>query len=267
MRQPEHHPTVELFPSTKGNATKVYAVAYTPTQGLFLTPTKSARKPFLLRCGEILFTMEKRPKETPTSEAMTKAQLRMLTPISLRKAAFTALHLFTTWATYQHCPRCANILQPQPSGARLCTACNLEIFPPISPAVIVGIICDGKLLITRYSASPYGYRGPALVAGYCAPGETFEETCIREAREETNLELKGPFHYFASQPWGLSNSLLAGFFVRATKRRKIKLNDHELAEATWFTPEECQALLPPEGAFSLTMQMIQAFSKGEIPNF
>jgi NAD+ diphosphatase len=141
-----------------------------------------------------------------------------------------------------------------------CTACNHEIFPVISPAVIVGLVHNGKLLVTRYADRPY--TGPALVAGYCEVGETAETTCIREALEETGLQITR-LRYFASQPWGLSGSLLLGYFAE-TASDAIRLDDHELAEAVWLDPNELPP--PPDtyGTLSLTATMIQAFARGEV---
>lgn len=258
-------PAIELFPKNVQEGEKIFRVDYSTEHGLYLKPTPTMTRRPLLRCGEFLLTIGGPLQKRNSAKALSEEQLRTLTPLSLRKAAFTAIHIIKAWATYECCPRCTGRLVIDGNGTMHCLNCNLDIFIPIAPAVIIAIVQDGKLLVTRYNKSPYNYKGPALVAGYCAPGETLEETCQREAREETNLELKGPFHYFGSQPWGISSSLLAGFFVSATRRRKLKLVDNELAEASWLTPEECKALLPKEGPFSLTMQMIQAFADGKHP--
>lgn len=184
--------------------------------------------------------------------------LRRLPSADLRFAGFCANHLSRWLLNHRWCGKCGALLTFK--GASLhCTACNHEIFPVISPAVIVGILHQGRLLITRYADRPY--RGPALVAGYCEVGESAEATCIREAFEETGLHLTR-LRYFASQPWGLSGSLLLGYFAECTDA-EVRLNDGELSEALWLAPDEVPPPPDPCGALSLTATMIQAFARGE----
>ena len=94
-------------------------------------------------------------------------------------------------------------------------------------------------------------------------GETAEETCRREALEETNLKVTD-VRYFASQPWGLSGSLLLGFFGEVEDPTALKLADGELSVAEWLAPAELPP--PPDavGVLSLTAAMIEAFAKGAV---
>ncbi len=217
-------------------------------------PSMHAPTP-LVRLGErTLFLGEGVAPEMGSAQ-----KLRQLEDDALRFGAFTALHLARWLREHRYCGRCggATLL----SGSRLtCPACGSELYPVISPAVILGIVHAGKLLVTHYAGR--AYRGPALVAGYCEVGETLEQTCRREAMEETGLTLSGSLHYYASQPWGLSGSLLAGFFAE-TNDPGVTLADGELADALWLAPE---ALPPPPdkaGALSLTATMIEAFRRGQ----
>ena len=66
------------------------------------------------------------------------------------------------------------------------------------PAVIVGVIRDEQLLLTRYRT---GFAYNALIAGFTEIGETLEETAAREVLEETGLQIKN-IRYYKSQPWG-----------------------------------------------------------------
>lgn len=256
---------IELFPKTI-NAQKHYAFyADIKTQRYALQPiTSKTKKRPLVQCGDVaLYNGGQIPSRLQKS-AFTLAAIRHFQPLEVRSALFVAKHLVTFWQSHSYCPSCQKRrLSIGNEGELVCKACHYELYIPISPAIILGIIRNGKLLVTRYANRPY--TGPALVAGYCAVGESLETTCIREALEETNLEIKGPFVYFGSQPWGLSHSLLMGFFVKATSRRKLILADGELAHADWLTPEECKSLLPQEGPISLTATMIKAFAEGSAP--
>ncbi len=185
--------------------------------------------------------------------------LRQLPTAELRFGAFCSLHLAQWLLAHRYCGACATLLMRQ--GAHLvCPSCGREVYPSIAPAVIVGLTYQGKLLVTRYAGRPY--RGPALVAGYCEVGETAEATCLREAWEETGLKVQS-LRYYASQPWGLSGSLLLGFFGEVADPT-VTLADGELAEATWFAPEDLPEPPDAAGALSLTATMIQAFKKGEV---
>ena len=195
----------------------------------------------------------------PGMEPGSAQRLRALADDNLRFGAFTALHLAQWLLRHRYCGRCGGPLVRE--GAALhCVDCALEHYPTIAPAVILGLVHQGRLLVTRYANRPY--RGPALVAGYCEVGETVEDTCRREALEETGLQV-GALRYFASQPWGLSGSLLLGFFGEVADPT-VTLADGELSEARWLAPDELPPPPDAAGPLSLTATMIAAFKQGSI---
>ncbi len=196
---------------------------------------------------------------TPQMQLGSAQMLRRLSTAELRFGAFCALHLARWLLVHRHCGRCAAPLVLRATHL-VCPECATEVYPTIAPAVILGLTYQGKLLVTRYAHRPY--VGPALVAGYCEVGETAEETCRREALEETGLTITH-LRYFASQPWGLSGSLLFGFFAEVADPT-ITLQDGELADAQWYCPEELPDPPDAAGALSLTATMIQAFKKGAV---
>ena len=154
-----------------------------------------------------------------------------------RKMAFsmvTGLHLYHWYKKHIYCPVCGKKLIHTLGERRLeCTCGNLE-FPTISPAITVGIKHKDKILLTKYSK---GYAPYALVAGYSEVGESLEDTIKREVYEETNLRVKD-IQYVTSQPWGLSSSLLMGFYATLDGEDNIVFNDGELKEAKWANKEE-----------------------------
>lgn len=256
---------VSLFPTSNDLQTcyALYVDVQTQSYALKVITSKTKKRP-IARCGKFTIYYGGKIPSSLQKKVSPLSELRHIVPLEFRSALFVAKHFITFWQNHTHCHKCKKEhFTIGREGELICNNCHSESYPSISPAIILGIINNGKLLITRYANRPY--KGPALVAGYCAVGESLETTCAREALEETNLEIKGPYYYFGSQPWGLSNSLLMGFFVKATSRRKLRLMDGELAHADWFTPEECKALLPKEGPISLTATMIKSFSEGLIP--
>lgn len=185
--------------------------------------------------------------------------LRDLLPEWMTFIAATAGHLAQWYSTNKFCGRCSNKMELNKNERTLnCPECKLIKYPNISPAVIVGIINNDKILLTRYSDRPY--KKLSLVAGFVEIGETLEDGIKREVLEEVGLNIKN-LRYFKSQPWAFSQSLLMGFFAELDGSDQIKLDESELSEATWYAREEipeCETLL------SLTNEMIESFKNNKI---
>ena len=171
-------------------------------------------------------------------------------------AAFTAVHLGEWYRRKRYCGACGAPLGPDSrERAMRCSSCGEVFYPRINPAVIVGVIDHGRLLITRYLR---GYGHNALVAGFAEIGETLEETVAREVMEETGLRVKN-IRYYKSQPWGIASDLLTGFFCDVDGDTQVKLDGQELKSAIWTLREEI-TWQPPE--YSLTADMMKAFHEG-----
>ncbi len=133
-----------------------------------------------------------------------------------------------------------------------CPHCGNEIYPKIAPAVIVGVKDGNRLLLTRYAGR--AYKRYALVAGFNEIGETPEETVQREVMEEVGLKVRN-IRYYKSQPWAFTGTLLMGFFCELDgSDETITLEEDELSEAGWFTPEQVPE---DEEHCSLTAEMME----------
>lgn len=171
-------------------------------------------------------------------------------------ACITGYQLYDFYINHQYCSRCGHVLEHSKKERMLqCEHCGFMVYPKISPAVIVAITHQNKLLLTRYANSAPGRY--ALVAGFCEVGETVEETVVREVMEEVGLAVKNPV-YYKSQPWSLSGTLLMGFFVELEGSDEITLDTSELSEATWMSAEEIPVKWDD---ISLTNEMICHFMK------
>lgn len=141
---------------------------------------------------------------------------------------------------HQFCGRCGAESRVERAGhMRVCTRCGLEMFPAISPAVIMLVereVEDGTrvCLLARHGALARGVW--STVAGFVEPGESLEETVARETMEETGLRIAAT-HYRGSQPWPFPASLMIGFRAQSASH-EITIDREELEDARWFTKEQ-----------------------------
>lgn len=179
-------------------------------------------------------------------------------PKHLIFALNTAKHLDDWYRDMQFCGRCSHKMEhSEKERAMKCPICGYTAYPRIMPAVIVGVINEDKLLLTKYRT---GYGHNALVAGFTEIGETLEETVAREVMEEAGLRVKN-IRYYKSQPWGIANDILAGFYCEVDGDTKIHMDSEELKYAEWVYREEIE--LQPDD-FSLTNEMMYQFKIGNI---
>lgn len=174
-------------------------------------------------------------------------------------AAFTAQHLRNWYLQNRFCGSCGSVtIHDIKERALRCQACGRVIYPRINPAVIVGVRNGNKILLTKYAhlrCIPYY----ALIAGFCEIGETIEETARREVMEEVGLQIKN-LSYYKSQPWGIADDLLMGFFCDLDGADTIRIDKNELVRAEWVNREN---ICPQADDFSLTNEMMMCFKAGK----
>lgn len=174
-------------------------------------------------------------------------------------ALFTAFHLNSWYSQNRVCGICGGSLsQFSEERALKCEKCGKLIYPRIDPAVIVGVINGDSILITRYADSR-GIGYDALIGGYTEIGETFEDTVCREVMEEAGLRVKN-IRYYKSQPWGMSSTILAGFFCDVDGRTDISMDETELSSAKWVKRED---IVGQPDDLSLTHEMMMLFKNSD----
>ncbi|MCL7715368.1 NAD(+) diphosphatase [Stenotrophomonas mori] len=119
-----------------------------------------------------------------------------------------------------------------------CGQCGTEHYPRVDPAVIVAVEHAGRLLLGRQSS--WAPRRWSVLAGFVEPGETFEQTVVREVFEETRVRVIQAA-YLGTQPWPFPGALMVGF--RATAHGDAPQVDGELEDARWFDVDEVAAAL------------------------
>ena len=170
--------------------------------------------------------------------------------------AFTAFHLWKWYVDNQFCGKCGGKLHHHDKERALkCDSCGNMVFPRINPAVIVGVTNGDKILITKYRT---GYAHSALIAGFTEIGETLEETVAREVMEEAGIKVKN-IKYYKSQPWGMAQDILMGFYCEVDGDDTIHMDKNELRYAEWVNREDVE--LQPNN-LSLTNEMMQVFKEG-----
>jgi NAD+ diphosphatase len=178
-----------------------------------------------------------------------------LRPVGLvlpgEEAALLAYARGMLWwhARHRFCGVCGSPTRAIDAGhRRLCTAesCKTEQFPRSDPAVIVLVEHEGRCLLARGARFPEGFR--SVLAGFVEPGESLEDTVMREVFEECGVRVTD-IVYSSSQPWPFPSSLMLGFRARALDDA-LALDLNEILEAGWFTRDFVRNL-GPDGPFRL----------------
>ena len=178
-------------------------------------------------------------------------------PKELVFAAYTAGHLARWYADNRFCGTCGHpTVHSDEERALKCPSCGRVIYPRIVPAVIVGVLDRDRILLTKYAGRDIAFY--ALVAGFTEIGETLEQTVEREVMEEVGLKVRN-IRYYKSQPWGIADDILMGFYCDLDGDSTIRLDRNELKEGAWFTRED--VILQPND-FSLTNEMMKMFKQG-----
>ncbi len=178
-------------------------------------------------------------------------------PLDRAFAGVTGLQLEDWYRSHRICGECGEELVADDSERMMhCPKCGRSYYPIICPGVIVAVVHNGRLLMSKYNGREY--KRFALIAGFTETGESIEDTVHREVMEEVGLKVKN-LKFYKSQPWSFSNTLLMGFFCELDgDDETITLEEDELSEAGWYTPEEV-----PEDFehISLTSEMMTVFKE------
>ncbi|MBX3160252.1 MAG: NAD(+) diphosphatase [Deltaproteobacteria bacterium] len=160
----------------------------------------------------------------------------------------------TSWdRDHRYCGRCGTATaRSAAERSRVCPACAHPAYPRLSPAVIVAVERDGKILLARNARTRMPFH--SVLAGFVEVGESLEGCVRREVTEEAGIEL-ADIRYFGSQPWPLTNSLMIGFTARWARGELVE-DPTEIAEAAWHAPD---ALPEVPGKLSIARALIDDF--------
>ena len=178
----------------------------------------------------------------------------------------TAKGVFEWRRRHRHCSACGQPSHVADAGwKRVCPACNTEHFPRTDPVVIMLAAQGERCLLGRQRAWAEGMW--SALAGFLEPGESIEEGCARELREEAGLKTLH-VRYHSAQPWPYPSSLMIGLIAEVAPGEPAP-NDTELEAVRWFTRAEARELIAGRlpGAFApqplaIAHHLIKAWAEG-----
>lgn len=173
-------------------------------------------------------------QDLPAPEGMEYSGIRALfgsIPDEELAIAAYAARIIRFDRTTRFCGRCgAETRQLRTERAKQCDTCGLVSYPRLSPAIIVLIQREDRVLLARSPRFPPGMYG--LVAGFVEPGENLEHAVVREVQEETGIMVKD-IRYFGSEPWPFPDSLMVGF-IADFAGGELVVDTREIESAFWF---------------------------------
>ena len=178
---------------------------------------------------------------------------------SISSSAARALGIINWHHVTRFCSRCgASLVDSTTEIARICPGCKAIVYPRLSPAVIVAVEKDGKILLARHSERNQDMY--SCLAGFLEHGETLEECVAREVYEEAHLEIQN-IRYVGSQSWPFPDQFMIAF--RADwKAGEISVDPSELLEAHWFDKDHLpNTPMPGTVAWNLIHDVFDSMSK------
>ncbi|NRA83624.1 MAG: NAD(+) diphosphatase [Gammaproteobacteria bacterium] len=152
--------------------------------------------------------------------------------------------------THQFCGQCGEKkIAINWEVASQCRACGHRAYPRVSPAVMMAVVKDGKVLLAQNKRNHGGIY--SVLAGFVEVGETLEQTVAREVKEEVGLEVCN-IRYFGSQPWPFPHNMMIAY-IADYQSGEINIDPNELLAANWYDANNLPEL---PGQHSLARQLV-----------
>jgi NAD+ diphosphatase len=232
----EYHPSIALFFTTDG----IIANTQSKMALLPLSETIAILRPQIemaYLCDSVIIVS--------CSINLSKAELEAIhfsiTPIrpllaeseeSLQHLILKAYHWLNWDKQSRFCGQCASVLENKIHATeKYCTVCQQTFFPRFSPAVMILIQHQDKLLLGRSKHFAPGVY--SALAGFVDVGETAEMAAHREVKEEVGITISN-LKYFSSQTWPFPDSFMVAF-TATYESGELKVDKNELEDAQWFS--------------------------------
>lgn len=152
-----------------------------------------------------------------------------------------AYHWLNWYNQAKFCGHCGAALEGKiDSTEKKCAACNTSLFPRFSPAVMVLIRKENKILMARSPHFPPGLY--SAIAGFIDIGETAEAAAHREVKEELGIEITD-LEYFGTQSWPFPDSFMIAFKAKYLKG-ELQPDPNEIEDAGWYSLAEIPTMPP-----------------------
>jgi NAD+ diphosphatase len=177
----------------------------------------------------------------------------------------TARQVFEWRRKHRFCAACGSPTTVAEGGwKRQCPSCETQHFPRTDPVVIMLPVEGERCLLGRQGLWPQGMY--SALAGFVEPGESIEEACARELKEEAAVDtLKVRYH--STQPWPYPMSLMIGLIAELAPG-EARADAVELDEVRWFSRDEARQLVAGKhpdarapGTLAIAHQLIRAWAE------
>jgi 8-oxo-dGTP diphosphatase len=140
---------------------------------------------------------------------------------------------------FRYCPSCGASLALAERGGRqrpVCPACGFVQYQNPAPAVSILIVEDGRIVLGRRLGEP-GRGTWALPSGYVEFDEDFGSTAVREALEETGLDITVRAVINVVSSFVSPRFHFLGIYVLADVSGGSIRSGDDLEEVAWFPLE------------------------------
>lgn len=162
---------------------------------------------------------------------------------------------------HRYCGYCGGKMEIATEISLECVACGREIWPQLSPAMVVLVTRKGGEEALLVHAANFKHADVhALVAGFVETGESLEQCVAREVKEETSIQIRN-IRYVGSQSWPFPGQMMVGFTAEY-QSGELRLSDGELTSAGWFTRKN-HPPLPSQP--SLSRRIIDLWLENNLP--
>lgn len=155
---------------------------------------------------------------------------------------------------HRFCGVCGAPTTPAADEAvRICSVCEQNARPRLSPAIMVLVHRGDEVLLAR---SPHFKPGMyTALAGYVEVGESLEDCVHREVMEEVGIRVTN-LRWFGSQTWPFPNSLMLAFHADYVDG-EVTPQPGEIEDARWFRKDERPEEWPHPA--SISYHLIRSF--------
>ena len=203
----------------------------------------------------ILLDLQYQIIDLPTGQWTSLRQIMTSAEPELFQMAGRACQVANFIRTHQFCGQCGERkITISWEVASQCKSCGHRAYPRVSPAVMMAVVRDGKILLALNKRNQGGIY--SVLAGFVEVGETLEQTVAREVKEEVGLEITN-IRYFGSQPWPFPHNMMIAY-IADYQSGEITIDPNELLAADWYDASNLPEL---PGEHSLARHMISHILK------